>query len=111
MSCQSSDRHRFHLPAVALLAMSIGAGLLAAPPAQASHDDGPRFHFSFGFPPPPPPVAVYGPPPVYYYSPAPRIVIQDRPYYRDWRYRERHHPRHEWRYHRHRTRPHYHDHD
>ena len=41
MSSQTRDRHRFHLPAVALLAMSIGVGLLAAPPAQAGHGDGP----------------------------------------------------------------------
>ena len=46
MSSQVSDRHRFHLPAVALLAMSIGASLLAAPPAHADHDRGPSFHFS-----------------------------------------------------------------
>ena len=104
--------HRYHhLPAVAVLGLVLGAGLFAAAPAMADHDRGPDvgFHFFFGFPPPPPPppVVVYGPPPVYYYEPAPRVVIRDRPYYRDWYYQERHYPSYEWREHRHHTRPHY----
>jgi hypothetical protein len=103
---------QLHLIALAALALMLGASFIAASPARADHDDGPNvgFHFSFGFPPPPPPppVAIYGPPPVYYYSPAPRVVIQSRPYYRDWYYRERHYPSHEWRHHRHRGRSHHH---
>jgi hypothetical protein len=79
--------------AVAALALVMGAGLFSAAPARADHD-GPRagFNFFFGFPVPPPP-----PPPVYYYEPAPRIVVQERPYYRDWRYRERDRQYWEWR--------------
>jgi hypothetical protein len=93
-----------NLRTLAALAVLLGAGLIAAAPAHADHDRGPDvgFHFFFGFPPPPPPpVVVYGPPPVYYYDPAPRIVIQDRPYYRDWNYRERHYRADNWRGHHH----------
>ena len=104
---------RFHSCALAALAVVLGASFIAAAPARADHDDGPDvgFHFFFGlpFPPPPPPVVVYGPPPVYYYEPAPRVVIRERPYYRDWYYRERAYPSYEWRHHRHRGRPHYDD--
>jgi hypothetical protein len=105
-------RKQFHLSTLAALALLIGASFIAAP-ARADHDDGPNvgFHFFFGlpfpFPPPPPPVVVYGPPPVYYYEPAPRVVIRERPYYRDWYYHERPYPSYEWRNHRHRARPHY----
>ena len=100
----------FHLGALAVLATAIGASLIAAEPARADHGDGPRFSFFFGIPlplPPPPPVVVYGPPPVYYYQPAPRIVIQNRPYYRNWYYHERVYPSYEWRQHGHRGRPHH----
>jgi hypothetical protein len=113
MSRRNSNQN-FHLGALAVLAVLIGASFMAASPARADRDDGPDFFFSFGFPapPPPPPVVVYGPPPVYYYSPAPRVVIQHRPYYRDWHYHERHYPSHEWRHHRHHGRPHHrHHHD
>ena len=105
---------RNHLHAAAVLAMVLGVGLFAAAPAMADHDRGPDvgFHFSFGFPPPPPPpVVVYGPPPVYYYEPAPRVVIRDRPYYRDWRYRERGYPSYEWRERRHHGHRHHRDRD
>src|SRR5215831_16475532 len=104
---------KFHLRALAALAVVLGAGLIAAAPARAHDDDGPNvgFHFFFGFPPPPPPPVVhYGPPPVYYYDPGPRVVIQNRPYYRDWRYHERA-PEYEWRHHHHYGRPHGHDDD
>jgi hypothetical protein len=103
---------RFHRSALAALALMLGASFLAAPPARADHDDGPSFSFFFGLPfppPPPPPVVVYGPPPVYYYEPAPRIVVRERPYYRDWRYRERAYPPYEWRQHGHRGHRHYDD--
>ena len=99
----------FQLGALAAFAVII-AGFPAAP-ARADHD-GPDvgFRFFFGFPPPPPPpVVVYGPPPVYYYEPGPRVVIRERPYYRDWRYRERAYPSYEWRHHRHRGHPHHRD--
>lgn len=108
---RKTTHKQFHLSALAAVAVVLGASFIAAAPARADRDDGPDvgFHFFFGlpFPPPPPPVVVYGPPPVYYYEPAPRIVIQDRPYYRDWRYRERAYPSYEWRHHRHGGRPHY----
>ena len=94
-----------YLHAVAALGLVLGAGLLAATPAKADHDHGPSFHFSFGFPPPP--VVVVEPPPVYYYEPAPRVVIQHRPYYRAWHYHDRHHGK-EWRHHRHHKRHHRH---
>jgi len=55
----------------------------------------------FNAPPPPPPVVVYGPPPVYYYEPAPRIVIQNRPWYRSWYYDERDYRQDNWSGHRH----------
>ncbi len=95
---------RFHLGAVAAIAVALGAGLFAAEPARADRDDGPSFGFFFGFPapPPPPPVVVYGPPPVYYYDPAPRVVIQHRPYYRGWYYDEREYRHDRWRGHHHR---------
>jgi hypothetical protein len=107
-------RKQFHLSALAALAVVLGTSFMAASPARADHDDGPDvgFHFFFGlpFPPPPPPVVVYGPPPVYYYEPAPRVVIRERPYYRDWRYRERAYPSYEWRQRGYRGHRH-HDHD
>jgi hypothetical protein len=92
------------LCAMASLAVVLGAALIAAAPARADHDHGPDvgFHFFFGFPPPPPPeVVIYGPPPVYYYEPAPRVVVQHRPYYRTWRYQERDYRHDNWRGHRH----------
>ena len=104
--------HKIHAGALAALAVVLGAGLFSAAPARADHD-GPRFGFFFGFPapPPPPPVVVYGPPPVYYYEPAPRVVIEHRPYYRDWSYRERSYPAWERRSHGYRGRHHDHDDD
>ena len=99
---------QFHLSALAALVFALGASFMAAP-ARADHDGGPRFSFFFGlpFPPPPPPLVVYGPPPVYYYEPGPRVVIRERPYYRDWRYREPAYPSYEWRNHRHGAHRHY----
>ena len=112
MSRKSNSRS-FHLGAVAAVVVMIAGGLLAAAPARADHDRGPDvgFHFFFGFPPPPPPpVIIEGPPPVYYYEPAPRVVIQSRPGYREWHYyHERDYPRSDWRYRNHRARPHYRD--
>jgi len=104
----NTTHRQFHRSALAALAVVLAASFMAAAPARADHD-GVGFHFFFGLPfppPPPPPVVVYGPPPVYYYEPAPRVVIQERPYYRDWRYRERRYPDWEWRDHRHHARPH-----
>jgi len=102
---------RMHLRALAVLAVVLGAGLIAAVPARAEHRGGADVgvHFFFGlpvpfFPPPVPvpvPVPVYEPPvyyepPEYYEGPpvyyGPRAYYYERPYYpeRHWRY-------HHWR--------------
>jgi hypothetical protein len=104
MAGKTINLEKSHLRAAAAVAVALGASLIAAEPARADHDDGPDvgFHFFFGFPPPPPPPVVrYGPPPVYYYEPAPRVVIQHRPYYRQWRYQERNYRDGNWRGHQH----------
>ena len=93
MLTTSRKWHQRMLTVVAAATM-LGVGLVSASPARADHDRGPDvgFRFFFGFPAPPPP-----PPAVYYYEPAPRIVYRERPYYREYRYRDRYwrdHDRH-----------------
>jgi hypothetical protein len=100
-------RLRMHLRALAVLAVVLGAGLIAAVPARAEHRGDVGVHFFFGLPVPffpvpvPVPVPVYGPPvyyepPEYYEGPpvyyGPRAHYYERPYYpeRHWRY-------HHWR--------------
>lgn len=89
---------RMRLPALAALAVAIGAVLISAAPARADHD-GFRagVHFFFSLPLPPIPVAVYAPPPVYY-APAPPVYYAPPVYSYDKPCRHghrRHH--HHWR--------------
>jgi hypothetical protein len=108
MNRMLTTRKKWHWRMLTVLgaATTLGVGLVSASPAHADRDRGPDvgFRFFFGLPAPPPPP----PPAVYYYEPAPRIVYRDRPYYRDYRYRDRywrdrHHRPHDrpWRDHDH----------
>jgi hypothetical protein len=101
MTGKATHFKKNYLRAMAAVVVVLSAGLIPAP-ARADHDDGPNvgFHFFFGgFPPPP----------VYYYEPAPRVVIQERPYYRDWNYQERDYREDNWRGHHHNRHHSHHD--
>src|SRR5262245_65988230 len=96
----------------------LGAGLIAAAPARADHDDGPNvgFHCFFGLPWPPIPVIVLPAPPppppqVYYVEPAPRAVYIGRPHYRGWRHAQRYYRDHDDDRYERRGRGHWHHHD